>query len=320
MSRRVAKAAADAEADDDDANANADEEAPEVDSSDDDEDITTTKPATKKCSKRADHVHELLGQLEETYENYTITGSDKHTSKNMALLQLVQKLSLNKLAAPNNSQLTDKYLNEIEKTAFALDQFSVAMRKLSHASNKTSPSRLALSEDMLEFVKANQARMQGLVDKKRKPTSKAASSASKKKVKTSEVQIATDHSISKLERQISILQNDLGEGSQIKRLIDQAENALSRADDDIQAAKDEVKSILDSFTENNPMPDEIDDEDSYAAWCKQKSKVLAPKKTKLKLCKDAKSSAEQSLAHNTKLLENKESELAALQLQLQNIE
>ena len=321
MSRRAAKAAAAAVESDDDANADANEEAVEVESSDDDEDIATAKAApAKKGSMRADHVEQLLGQLQETYENYTIAGSDKNTAKNMALLRMVQKLSLNKLAAPNNSQLTDKYLNEIEKTAFALDQFSVAMRKLSHVSNKTSPSRLALSEDMAEFVEVNKARMQGLVDKKRKPASKAASSASKKKVKTSEVQIATDHSISKLERQISILQNELAPGSQIKRLIDQAENALSRADDDIQAAKDEVKSILDSFTENNPMPDEIDDEDSYAAWCKQKSKVLAPKKTKLKLCKDAKSSAEQSLAHNTKLLENKESELAALQLQLQNIE
>ena len=104
MSRRAAKAAADATADDDDANANADEEAPEVDSSDDDEDITTTKPATKKGSKRADHVHELLGQLEETYESYQISGSDKNTAKNMALLRMVQKLSLDELAAPNNSQ------------------------------------------------------------------------------------------------------------------------------------------------------------------------------------------------------------------------
>ena len=320
MSRRVAKAATDAEADDDAADADANEEAVEVESSDDDEDIATAKPAAKKGSKRADHVEELLGQLQNTYENYTIAGSDINTSKNIALLRMVQKLSLNELAAPNNSQLTDRYLNEIEKTAFALDQFSVAMRKLSHASNKTSPSRLALYKDMLEFVKANQARMQGLVDKKRKSTPKVASSASKKKAKKSEVQIATDHSISKLERQISVLESELAPGSQIKRLIDQAENALSRADGDIQNAKDEVKSTLDSFTKKNPMPDEIDDEDAYAAWSKQKTKVLAPKKTKLKLCKDAKSSAEQTLADNTKLLENKQSDLAALQIQLQNIE
>ena len=99
-----------------------------------------------------------------------------------------------------------------------------------------------------EFVKANQARMQGLVDKKRKSTPKATSSASKKKAKKSEVQIATDHSVSKLERQISVLEKELSEGSQIKRLIDQAENALSRADEDIQNAKDEVKSTLDSFS------------------------------------------------------------------------
>ena len=112
----------------------------------------------------------------------------------------------------------------------------------------------------------------------------------------------------------------MSEGSQIKRLIDQAENALSRADGDIQAAKDEIKSTLDSFTENNPMPDEIDDDEGYAAWCKQKGKVLAPKKTKLKQCKDAKTNAETSLADNTKLLEEKQSELDALHIQLQNIE
>ena len=320
MSRRAAAKAASVESDDDDAAADANEEAVEVDSSDDDVVVAAAKPAAKKGSKRADHVEELLGQLQNTYENYTIAGSDKNTAKNMALLRMVQKLSLNELAAPNNSQLTDKYLNEIEKTAFALDQFSVAMRKLSHASNKTSPSRHQLSSDMLEFVKANQARMQGLVDKKRKSTPKATSSASKKKAKKSEVQIATDHSISKLERQISVLEKELSEGSQIKRLIDQAENALSRADEDIQNAKDEVKSTLDSFSEKNPMPDEIDDEDAYAAWCKLKTKVLAPKKTRLKQCKDAKTNAETSLADNNKLLENKQSELAALQIQLQNIE
>ena len=133
MPRKIADTKADAEADDDAADDGADEEAVEVDSSDNDEDIVVAKPAAKKGSKRADHVRELLAQLEETYDNYTIAGSDKNTSKNMALLQLVQKLSLNELAAPNNSQLTDKYLNEIEKTAFALDQFSMAMRKLSHA-------------------------------------------------------------------------------------------------------------------------------------------------------------------------------------------
>jgi len=163
MSRRAAKATTAASSDDD-----ADDVVDEVDSSDNDEDIVVAKaaPAKKGGSKRADHVHELVGQLQNTYENYTIAGSDKNTSKNIALLLMVQKLSLNELAAPNNSQLTDRYLNEIEKTAFALDQFSVAMRKLSHASNKTSPSRHQLSSDMLEFVKANQARMQGLVDKK----------------------------------------------------------------------------------------------------------------------------------------------------------
>ena len=320
MSRKAAVATA-AASSDDDANADANEEAVEVESSDEDVVVAAAKPAAKKGSKRADHVEELLGQLEETYENYTIAGSDKNTSKNIALLRMVQKLSLNELAAPNNSQLTDKFLNEIEKTSFALDQFSVAMRKLSHVSNKTSPSRLALSEDMLEFVKANQARMQGLVDKKRKPIPKAASSASKKKkAKTSELQTASGHQISKLERQISVLEKELSEGSQIKRLMDQAENALSRADEDIQAAKDELKSTFESFTSKNPTPNEWDDEDAYAAWNKQKTKVLAPKKTKLKQCKDAKSSAEQSLADNTKLLENKQSELAALQLQLQNIE
>ena len=68
------------------------------------------------------------------------------------------------------------------------------------------------------------------------------------------------------------------------------------------------------------MPDEIDDEEAYAAWCKLKTKVLAPKKTRLKQCKDAKTNAETSLADNNKLLENKQSELAALQIQLQNIE
>ena len=104
MGRKAAAKAASVESDDDDANANADEEAPEVDSSDDDEDIAAAKPAAKKGSKRADHVHELLGQLEETYENYTIAGSDKNTAKNMALLRMVQKLSLDELAAPNNSQ------------------------------------------------------------------------------------------------------------------------------------------------------------------------------------------------------------------------
>ena len=114
MSRRVAKAAADAESDDDDAAADADDVVDEVDSSDEDVVVAAAKPAAKKGSKRADHVEELLGQLQNTYENYTIIGSDKNTSKNMALLQLVQKLSLNELAAPNNSQLTDKYLNEIE--------------------------------------------------------------------------------------------------------------------------------------------------------------------------------------------------------------
>lgn len=254
MSRKAAVATAAASSDDD-----ADDVVDEVDSSDNDEDIVVAKaaPAKKGGSKRADHVHELVGQLQNTYENYTITGSDKNTSKNIALLLMVQKLSLNELAAPNNSQLTDRYLSEIEKTAFALDQFSVAMRKLSHASNKTSPSRLALSEDMLEFVKANQARMQGLVDKKRKPIPKATSSASKKKkAKTSELQTASGHQISKLERQISVLEKELSEGSQIKRLIDQAENALSRADEDIQNAKDEIKSTLESFTNKNPMPAE----------------------------------------------------------------
>ena len=87
MSRRVAKAAADAEADDDAADADADDVVDEVDSSDEDVVVAAAKPAAKKGSKRADHVEELLGQLQNTYENYTIAGSDKNTAKNMALLR-----------------------------------------------------------------------------------------------------------------------------------------------------------------------------------------------------------------------------------------
>ena len=202
MGRRAAAKAASVESDDDDANANADEEAPEVDSSDEDVAAAVKPVPAKKGSKRADHVEQLLGQLEETYESYQISGSDKNTAKNMALLRMVQKLSLDELAAPNNSQLTDKYLNEIEKTAFALDQFSIAMRKLSHASNKTSPTRLALSEDMAEFVEINKARMQGLVAKKRKPVaSKPVSTA-----KSSTI----DYKKKKLERELNELIRDIG--------------------------------------------------------------------------------------------------------------
>ena len=109
MGRRAAAKDASVSSDDDDAAAASNEEAVEVESSDDDENIATAKPAAKKGSKRADHVEELLGQLEETYERYQISGSDKNTAKNIALLRMVQKLSLNELAAPNNSQLTDKY-------------------------------------------------------------------------------------------------------------------------------------------------------------------------------------------------------------------
>ena len=76
------------------------------------------------------------------------------------------------------------------------------MRKLSHASNKTSPTRLALSEDMAEFVEVNKARMQGLVDKKRKPVaSKPVSSA-----KSSTI----DYKKKKLERELNELIRDIG--------------------------------------------------------------------------------------------------------------
>ena len=87
MSRKAAVATAAASSDDD-----ADDVVDEVDSSDNDEDIVVAKaaPAKKGGSKRADHVHELVGQLQNTYENYTITGSDKNTSKNIALLLMVQ--------------------------------------------------------------------------------------------------------------------------------------------------------------------------------------------------------------------------------------
>ena len=90
MSRRAAAKAASVESDDDDAAADANEEAVEVDSSDDDVVVAAAKPAAKKGSSGADHVEELLGQLQNTYESYTIAGSDKNTAKNMALLRMVQ--------------------------------------------------------------------------------------------------------------------------------------------------------------------------------------------------------------------------------------
>ena len=91
MSRRVAKAAADAESDDDDAAADADDVVDEVDSSDEDVVVAAAKPAAKKGSKRADHVEELLGQLEETYESYQISGADKYTANRRARSWLPRK-------------------------------------------------------------------------------------------------------------------------------------------------------------------------------------------------------------------------------------